>query len=114
MLTIEKLKAYGADVREGLERCVNNEAFYLGLVAKVLPDRKLDELEEAIGRGDLDAAFEIAHTLKGLYGNLSLTPLYVPVCEMTEYLRSRTETDYSALLAEAKAQKEKLDALAAD
>ena len=28
MLTIEKLKEYGANVEEGLARCLNNEAFY--------------------------------------------------------------------------------------
>ena len=32
MLTIEKLKAYGANVDEGLSRCMNNETFYLRLV----------------------------------------------------------------------------------
>jgi len=31
---------------------------------------------------------------------------------MTELLRSRTDTDYSALLAEAKTQKKKLEELA--
>ena len=32
-------------------------------------------------------AFEIAHSLKGVYGNLSLTPLYEPMCELTELLK---------------------------
>ena len=31
MLTIEKLQNYGADVDEGLNRCMKNEAFYLRL-----------------------------------------------------------------------------------
>ena len=31
MLTVEKLKDYGADVEKGLARCANNEALYLRL-----------------------------------------------------------------------------------
>ena len=41
-----------------------------------------------------------SHALKGVLGNLSLTPLYEKVCEITELLRARTETDYAPLLSE--------------
>lgn len=108
MLTIENLKAFGANVTEGVSRCLNDESFYIDLVKSVIPDTRLDELEQYIAGKDLDKAFEVAHALKGMYGNISITPIYEPVCEMTELLRERKDTDYSALLAEAKAQKEKL------
>jgi HPt (histidine-containing phosphotransfer) domain-containing protein len=104
MLTIEKLREYGADVDEGLARCMNMEAFYIGLVGKALADNRLPLLEQQIGEGNLDAAFETAHALKGMYANLSLTPLTKPVSEITELLRSRTKTDYSVLLTEATVQ----------
>ncbi len=108
MLTIEKMKEYGADVDEGLARCMNMEDFYIKLVEKVLADNRLPLLEEQIGGGKLEEAFETAHALKGMYANLSLTPLTKPVSEITELLRSRTDTDYSALLAEAKTQFDRL------
>ena len=111
MLTIDKLKHYGADVDEGLARCMNMEDFYITLVGKVLEDNRLPLLEQQISEKKLDAAFETAHALKGMYANLSLTPLTKPVSEITELLRSRTDTDYSALLAEAKAQFEALCSL---
>ena len=111
MLTIEKLREYGADVDEGLARCMNMEDFYIGLVEKALADNRLPLLEQQIGKGDLDAAFETAHALKGMYANLSLSPLTQPVSEITELLRSRTKTDYTALLAGAKAQFEALCSL---
>ena len=104
MLTIEKLRKYGADVDEGLARCMNMEEFYLGLIEKALSDNRLPLLEQQIGEGDLDAAFETAHALKGMYANLSLSPLSKPVSEITELLRSRTKDDYSSLIAEAKMQ----------
>ena len=64
--------------------------------------------------GENGALLFTAHALKGLYANLSLTPLTKPVSELTELLRNRTDTDHSALLAEAKAQFEKLCSLAAE
>lgn len=108
MLTIDILRSWGADVEEGLARCMNMEDFYITLVGKVIEDNRLPLLEQQIAANDLDKAFETAHALKGMYANLSLTPLTKPLSEMTEFLRSRTQTDYSALLAEAKEQFDKL------
>ena len=111
MLTVDALQEFGADTAEGLARCMNNEQFYLRLVAMAVGDANFEKLADAIGAQDFKAAFEAAHALKGLVGNLSLTPLYEPVCRITELLRSRTDTDYTPLLEEISAQKEKLDAL---
>jgi len=108
MITIEKLREYGANVDEGLSRCLNDEDFYISLVSSVLNDDRLDQLEKAIRENDLDKAFETAHSLKGMYGNISITPVFEPVNEMTELLRQRTQTDYSPLFREAKAQYKKL------
>ena len=112
MLTIENLKEFGANVEEGAARCMGLNDFYLKLVNMAVPDEQLNALEASLAKKDLDTAFEIAHALKGMYGNISLTPIYKPLSEMTELLRSRTDTDYSALLAEAKTQKKKLEELA--
>ena len=112
MLTIDSLRAYGADVDDGLERCMNNEPFYLGLVGTVIKDTKIEELDAAIRSGDLDKAFELAHALKGMYANLSLTPVTEPISELTELLRSRTQTDYTDLIDLIKSRKAALDALA--
>lgn len=111
MLTIEKLRAYGANVDEGIKRCIDDKDFYLSLVDTVIPDTRIDDLEAAIKVKNYDKAFEIAHALKGMYGNIALTPIYDPISQMTELLRSRTDTDYSALLQKAKEQKKKLVAL---
>ena len=108
MLTIEKLKEYGADVDTGLARCMNQEKFYLSLVEKATKDTRIALLEEQINSKNYDEAFETVHALKGIVANLSLTPLSDPVLKMTELLRSRTDTDYSELMAEAKIQFEKL------
>jgi HPt (histidine-containing phosphotransfer) domain-containing protein len=111
MLTIDSLKAFGADTDDALARCMGNEAFYFKLIGKVLDDKNFEVLEQAIHAQDLDKAFEAAHSLKGVLGNLSLTPVYDPVNEMTELLRSRNDVDYTTYLkaiADKKAELTKL------
>lgn len=98
MLSIESLKQYGADTSDGLMRCMGNEEFYFKLIRKVIEDKNFDALNSAIESGNLDLAFEAAHSLKGVLGNLALKPLYDPVFEITELLRSRIEVDYKPYL----------------
>ena len=90
-MTLESLNAFGANTAEGLARCMNNEPFYLRMVGMVLADKSFTALQEAMDAGDAHAAFEAAHALKGTTGNVSLTPLYEPVCTLTELLRSRDD-----------------------
>ena len=111
MITIDSLREYGANVEEGLARCMGKEEFYLMLVKKAAEDEKLIQLEKQLAEKDLDGAFETAHALKGIAANLSLDPLTKPVSEMTELLRAHTETDYTSLLSEAEEQMNKLFAI---
>ena len=111
MLSIEKLKELGVSTDEGLTRCLNNEQFYFRLIGKAMADESFDKLKAAVEAGDLDTAFECAHALKGVTGNLALTQLYQPISEMTELLRSRTDTDYSGYLNTILTRKAELTAL---
>ena len=102
MLTVDTLKACGANTAEGLARCFNNEAFYLRLVRMGLADANFDRLSAAMAAGDASAAFEAAHALKGSIGNLALTPIYEPVSALTELLRGKTgQVEGGALLQQA-------------
>ena len=112
MLTADVLKEYGANVEEGLSRCLGKEDFYIKLVNMALRDPGFENLKNAIEAGNLDMAFEAAHALKGVLGNLSLTPIYTPASEMTELLRSRTEMDYSSYLQTILSERDRLAALA--
>ena len=89
MLTIDSLKAFGANTDEGLGRCFNNEAFYLRLVGMGLADANFDRLKAAFDAGNAKEAFEAAHALKGAMGNLALTPICQPVNALTELLRGK-------------------------
>ena len=98
MITIDALKQWGADTQEGLQRCMNNEALYLRLINMFCDKNSFGELKEAVTHNDLDKAFQAAHALKGVLGNLSLKPLFDIVFEVTELLRNRTKMDYSEYL----------------
>ena len=97
-MTIEALASLGANTAEGLARCMNNEAFYLRMVGMALNDKGYDQFAESVAAGNLDAAFEAAHALKGVMANLSLTPILDDVSEITELLRNRTQMDYGPLV----------------
>ncbi len=100
MFTLETLREFGADTAKGMERCMNNEAFYLRLVRMAAEEPGFEKLRAAVEGGDLASAFEAAHALKGVLGNLSLTPLYELTSEMTELLRAGADADYGARLEE--------------
>ena len=111
MLTAEKLRAYGADVEEGLARCMNDEAFYLRMVNMAVEDRNFGRLEEAVEQDEIPRIFEAAHALKGMLGNLALKPLFRPASEMTELARAGDHADYAALWDELAKARKKLQAL---
>lgn len=98
MLTKEKLAEFGANVDEGLERCMNNEQFYFMLIQKSLMGDSFEKLKQTVESGDLKQGFELAHSLKGVFGNLAITPIFDTVSELTELLRAETQMDYTPYL----------------
>ncbi|MBQ2468481.1 MAG: hypothetical protein II503_02240 [Clostridia bacterium] len=108
MLTVKKLRAFGANVEEGLGRCINNEQFYLRLAEKAIADPGFEKLMEAAEKGDLEQGFAISHALKGVTANLALTPLYDPLCEITELFRNKADADYVSLVSAVLAKRGEL------
>ena len=92
MLTIESLRAYGANVEEGLGRCMNMEPFYLKVVGMVRDDvdGSFAKLKAAMAERDTAKTFEAAHALKGSTGNVALTPIFKPVCALSDMLKGNT------------------------
>ncbi len=96
-MNIDGLRELGANVDEGLERCMGMEDFYMEMIELGLSDERFETLGQALEDGDLDNSFEHVHALKGVIGNLALTPLYETICEITEHLRAREQMDYKPL-----------------
>lgn len=106
-----RFEAYGGDYGETMDRFMGNEALYLRLLNMLFEDDSLQKLAAALDAGDQAAAFSAAHTLKGVAGNLGLTPLYRAVCAMVEPLRREEACDYQALLQAIRAEFEQAEAL---
>ena len=75
MLTLDALKAYGADTQAGLTRCLNDEAFYLGLVEMLLNDERFDSLFMAVRAMNVRQALHEAYALSQTANSLALNPL---------------------------------------
>ena len=113
MLDIDSLRAFGANVEEGIRRVANREDLYLRLVARVPYESGFTKLREAIIAHNLEAGFQAAHGLKGICANLSLDPLTVIVSEVTEKLRAREDIDYTPYLEEIESLRKKLEGICA-
>lgn len=112
MSMIEELKALGADTDDALTRFMGNSALYekmLKKFPKVVEDSPVLPFAKS---GDFETATSNAHALKGVTGNLSLTPLFEKYTLMVELFRSQKNEEATALLDEALAvQREFLDVI---
>ena len=94
----EIFEVYGADYNSTMARFMGNEAMYLKFLDMLFKDDNLEKLGTALEQQDYEAAFAAAHTLKGVVGNMGLTPLFNAVCAIVEPLRRReAPEDYNGL-----------------
>ncbi|MEW4411689.1 Hpt domain-containing protein [Clostridium sp. AN503] len=89
----EKMEEYGADYQGTMARFMGNERLYLKVLGKLGDDDNAGKLQAAVAAGDLESAFNAAHTLKGVAANLGLTPLLEAVNDIVEPLRRREQRD---------------------
>ncbi len=108
MITLEILRNNGTDIETGLSRCLGKEDLYLKLVNMGLSDAKFEELGSVLASNDLQKAFELCHALKGVIGNLAITPLYEALSALTEKLRNKEEADYPAMYSDILAIRSKI------
>lgn len=107
-------EAYGGDYNTTMARFINNKRMYMKFLDKFFEDESMNKLGSALGDNDLKGAFEAAHTLKGVAGNMGLTPLFDKVCAIVEPLRSCDEqAGYTDLYQEIKCEFVRADELRA-
>lgn len=91
---IDKLEAWGCNVQEALERFVDDEELYITCMNLFVNDASFSALGDALKSQNYRAAFEAAHTLKGVAGNVSAGSLYEIIGSLTDKLRVN---DYTGL-----------------
>lgn len=92
MDTLDKLRAWGCDVDDAMARFLDDRELYLSCLEEVIADPAFEKLGSELRAGRAGEAFESAYSLKGVLGNMSLTPLYELDVALVEPLR-RGEAD---------------------
>ena len=88
MSLLEELKDLGTNVSEGLERVMGDSSLYemmLGMFISSVQENPVS-LEDFDG-GDQEDLIRRVHTLKGITGNLAITPLFNGYTEVLGLLR---------------------------
>lgn len=85
----QMLDDYGADYQTIMARFAGNEQIYLRIFSMLPKDKNFSKLGQALSDEDYTSAFDAAHTLKGVAGNLGLTPLHQALSDIVEPLRIR-------------------------
>jgi HPt (histidine-containing phosphotransfer) domain-containing protein len=75
---------------EGLKRIMNNTKLYVRLLTKFKDDTKLDELSVQLEAGDYEKAQVLAHTIKGVAANLSLTELFEKIRDLESQIKEKS------------------------
>ncbi len=104
--TRKKLEDVGIDLDSVLERFMGNEGLLERFLKKFPEDKSYQKLVEAVESRDVEAAFEAAHTLKGVSANLALENLHEVVDKQTELLRNKDMDAGAALMQEITKQYE--------
>lgn len=89
----EELSANDVNVKDGLDRLLNNQELYERLLKKLPEAISQNEVLTFIDSGDITTAINNAHTIKGVTGNLSITPLFQAYTEIVALLRADKVTE---------------------
>ena len=97
MNLMEELKNFGVDVDEGLERVMGDSSLYemmLGMFVTTVQDNPVSAAD--YDAADLDELIKRVHMLKGVTGNLALTPLFNGYNQSLILLRAGKAADAKA------------------
>lgn len=109
MDVIEKLSEWGCDTQKAIERMLGDRELYVNMLYKYREMLDIQGLCALIEDKKTGEAFETAHNLKGVFGNLSLDPLYKLTCRIVDILRAGGCEGLDVLTAELKTEKKKFD-----
>lgn len=85
---LNELKVWGCDVEGAMERFLEDEELYYSCLEMLVEDEELKRLGEELEEGETEEAFDCAHTLKGVIGNMGLTPMFEIIVRIVEPLRT--------------------------
>lgn len=98
MALLDELKALGVNVDEGLKRINGNEKLYIKLLGSFTKSIRTYSVGCDFDAANCDEVIEKTHAIKGVSGNLSITPVYEAYTKIVELLRAGNPEEARALL----------------
>lgn len=83
-----KLTQAGVNPRDGIERFSGNKDLFEKYLNAFPQDPNFEKLKEGLKSKNIESAFQAAHALKGVSGNLSLEELFERIVPLVEELRA--------------------------
>lgn len=105
---ITELDKMGVNTNEALARFMNNSALYVKMLGKFPKAVSDANVSAHFNAKDYESAVSAAHTLKGVTGNLSLTPLYKAYTDIVALLRAGEPDKAEAILNDILPEQEKI------
>lgn len=88
MTLLEELRTLDVDVDGGLKRINGNEKLYTKLLGSFSKSINTYRVEADFDGNDYNDIIEKAHAIKGVSGNLSITPVYEAYTKIVDLLRA--------------------------
>ena len=96
-----ELEGAGVNVEETLRRFMNNEMLMIKFLRKFVDDENMNKLRTLIAAKRYNEVLPVAHTLKGVSGNLGFVELYEIFSRMCQDCRNDQYKDLDELFGQA-------------
>lgn len=83
----EVLLLAGIDIEEAMSRFMNNEGLMMKFLLRFPEDQSFAQMKKALEEKNADEAYQAAHSLKGLAGNLAMKKLFKVASQVVDDLR---------------------------
>ena len=107
-MIFQALEEWGCDVDGALDRFLDDKELYVTCLQTVVSDVNFEKLGVSLEEQNVSQAFDYAHTLKGVFANLGLTPMFLIVQTIVEPLRAGMGNDLEVPYENLLASNEKL------
>lgn len=108
MTLLEELRTLDVDVDGGLKRINGNEKLYTKLLGSFTKSINTYKVDADFDGNDYNEIIERAHAIKGVSGNLSITPVYESYTKIVDLLRAGKPEEARPLIEEIIPVQEKI------